>query len=201
MASESNISMSGFSKANEIYYSDVETGQVSAISHVYLGSNLIWQKTTSASEAWYSNNDSGLVFLVEYIPSVDITVSSFSMILSTSTSVYNYFTGIYTSAGVRVFYESGTAGVSIVNVGSLDTLTKYKHTKTISTGNPILSAGETYFIGLGERYATYSALGDTSTADSNQSTGIYDWSTGNTTVSPSPLVATNPVLYLEVIGV
>lgn len=200
MASESNILMGGFSKTNEIYYSDIETGQASAISHVYLGSNLIWQKTTSGSEAWYSNNI-GLIFLVEYIPLVDITVSSFSMILSTSTSVYNYFAGIYTSAGAGVFYESGTAGVSIVNVGSLDTLTKYKHTKTISTDNPILSAGETYFIGLGERYTTYSALGDTSAADSNQSTGIYDWSTGGATVSPSPLVAADPVLFLEVIGV
>lgn len=152
---------------------------LSSAKKVYLGSTLLW--TAPSSETWIANI-SGNATLVAFTPTVNMSVASFTMILSGSTN-FNYCYGIWTVSGgtattVANACALNTTGITITNIGTSGANTKYQHTKTYSAGTyPVLTAGVTYYFHIGDRYQSYSML-----SGGYAATGyVYDWAVSATT--------------------
>jgi len=192
MASESNIVMSGFTQTNEIYSGS------NPISQVYIGNSLIWEKTPVSGESWV-NYTSDYLMMVKYTPSINMNVASFSMLYDKNSSVYNYVVGIFSSTGLKIIGQTGTVGVSIVSEGDLLTKTKYRHTKTYTGTGPALTAGQDYYMVLGELYSAYQAVSST-TDQSGAGYQAYGWSMVSTSTTPAPPTAIGETLYLKVVA-
>lgn len=188
-----NIVKSGFTQTNQIYHGANE------IAQVYWGNSLLWEKAGGFTPTWQTYS-SDYMMGVEYTPTSNITVSSFTMKLNKNAAVYNYIVSIYTTAGALVVSQTGTANVSIVANGTVDAETVYDHTITYPSG-PSLTSGTSYMFIIGERYTAYKALtGDSPNAGIRGD--VYAWSLGNTTCTPAPIPTTPTTsLYLEVIPV
>jgi len=155
-----------------VAYSD-GSSVLSSAKKVYLGSTLLW--TAPSSETWIANI-SGNATVVAFTPSVNMSVASFTMILSGSTN-FNYSYGIWTVSGgtatpVANACNLNTTGITITDIGTSGGKTKYQHTKTYSAGAyPVLTAGVTYYFHIGDRYQNYFML-----SGANAATGyVYDW--------------------------
>lgn len=160
-----------------VAYSD-GSSILSSAKKVYLGSTLLW--TEPSAETWIANI-SGNATLVAFTPTVNMSVASFTMILSGSTN-FNYCYGIWTVSGgtatpVANACALNTTGITITNIGTSGANTKYQHTKTYSAGAyPVLTAGVTYYFHIGDRYQSYSMLSGAYAA-----TGyVYDWAVSAT---------------------
>lgn len=160
-----------------VAYSD-GSSILSSAKKVYLGSTLLW--TAPESETWIANI-SGNATVVAFTPSVNMSVKSITMILSGSTN-FNYSYGIWTVSGTTATpvpnaCALNTTGITITNIGTTGGKTKYQHTKTYSTGAyPVLTAGVTYYIHIGDRYQSYFML-----SGGYAATGyVYDWAISST---------------------
>jgi hypothetical protein len=156
------------------------------ITQAWYGANQIWAPGGgTVTETWLTHPEQFLA--VEYTPSEAKTVISISMTFN-SNQAFNYTWGIWTKSGSSAIPLTGfvgvsnTTGVSFVNAGTLDTFTKFTHTKTWASGaRPILAGGTTYLIGLGERYQSSRKIIGSSTSNTWQ---FYEWST-SATANPS----------------
>lgn len=179
-----------------IAYSDA-TATLKEAASVYLGSLLVWSKAT---ETWVANT-SGNCFVASFTPTVNMTVASFSMILSTA-QAYNYVRGIWRLSGssavpvTNAVFLNAT-NVTTENVGTLGANTKYKHTCTYPAGSrPTLVAGNTYLFHLGDRYSNYSIL----SGGSSYSGYMYDWAVSATSTITYVANGTASNIYLSVVG-
>jgi len=155
--------------------------------------------TPVATESWLTKPASDSGFMIEFTPSVNISVKSFSVVLNSSLKSTDYSYGIYTKTasgsdfvGVPVADSVGqnTTGVTVTAGSTLGSYTRYSHKKTYTT-YPSLSAGITYFFIIGERYASASYLSGTS-----QCRSCPDWSLGNNPTAVCP--ANTNTIFLSV---
>lgn len=173
-----------------------------SISEAWLGGNQVWAKSTGGggdpvTETWLTHPSNFL--MVAYTPATAVTVVSISMKFN-SLQAYNYCWGIWTKSGSNAVPLAGfvaspsTAGCSWTNDGVLGTETKYKHTKTWEAGSrPSLSAGTTYLIGVGERYASSRKI--IGVGGSQETWQAYEWSI-SATGNPSIVTTTSTVIPL-----
>lgn len=176
-----------------------------SISEAWLGGNQVWAKSTGGggdpvTETWLTHPANFL--MVAYTPATAVTVISISMKYN-GTQSYNYCWGIWTKSGSTAVPLTGfvatpsTAGCSWTNDGVLGTETKYTHTKTWPSGSrPTLTAGTTYLIGLGERYA--SSMKIVGVGGTQETWQAYEWSLSAT---GSPILATTASTVIPLLTV
>lgn len=143
----------------------------SAAANIYYGSTLVW--TAPATATWIKAA-SGNMYLATYTPSVAMSVASFSMIHSLS-STSNAVCGIWTVSGttatpVTNACVSGTSGLVVTTGSVLGSYTQYTYTKTYTT-KPALVAGTTYYFYVGDRYVDQYDLSGTAVVPGY----LYDW--------------------------
>lgn len=158
-----------------IAYSDA-SAVLGEAKKLYWGSTLIWSKST-----WVANI-SGNALLVAFTPTQNMTVKSFSMVLSGNTN-FNYVSGIWTLSGTTLTPVTNactvsTTGLTITTGPTFDAKTAYIHTRTYddTSGYPTLVAGTTYYFHLGDRYQSYYYLGGLYNAPGY----FYDWAASAT---------------------
>lgn len=193
MADVTNIQMGSFTAG----VSEIKLGALNIVQ-VVRGSDILWEAGTGPAESWLDS--SSYAYLVSYTPPSNQVLVSMSMTYNTL-QAYNYCWGIWTASGSNAVPVSGfvginsTSGVSFVNTGTLDTETKYTHTKTWASGSrATLTSGTTYLLWLGERYATKKVIG----VGTSNSWEVWEWSlssSGNASVA-STSSATRPTLTL-----
>jgi len=156
--------------------------------------------TPVAQESWIAKPASDSGFMVEFTPSVNMSVKSFSMVLNNSTKDSSYSYGIYVKTasgsdfvGVPVANSVGqnTTGITVTAGSVLGSYTKYTHKKTYTT-YPVLTAGVAYFFSIGERYASANFLSGT-----NVCRACPDWSLGNNPTAVCPANSTKVFLSVE----
>lgn len=189
MADTSNVVINNITETSEIAIG------INDINEVWMGGNLLWQKGGGTADSWVAAS-TDYVFMVEYTPSVTMTVATFSTIQDQGGPFYNYVAAIFESDKSQVSSMTGNSGVSIVSLGTVAGKEAYKHTKDYGTSGPTLTAGTTYYLGLGERYGvTHNAL---SNGDDEAGPGakVLGWSL---TANPcQSFVDVGADLYLEV---
>ena len=151
-------------------------------------------------ESWITKPESYSGFMVEFTPSVNMSVKSFSMILNNDQKANNYSYGIYVKTasgsdfvGVPVTNSVGqnTTGITVTAGVVLGSYTKYTHKKTYTTC-PVLTAGVTYFFSIGERYASANFLSGT-----NVCRACPDWSLANNPTAICPVNQNKVFLSVE----
>jgi len=189
MADTGNVVINSFTETSEIIIGPND------ISHVWMGDNLLWQKGGAGAEVWqpFVAND---VFMVEYTPASTMTVESLSMTHDVTPPHYNYIVAIYAANQSKVFSQTGMSGVSVVTGDIVEGVNSYIHMVSFGGLGPTLTGGSTYYIGLGERYATYRTLVSTRD-DSGAGASVKGWSLTNSTCQPFTSTSSN--LYLKVV--
>lgn len=182
----------GSSTLSRVAYSNASS-VLSEANSVYLGSTLLWTKASSAS--WITRPN-GTVFLAAYTPATNVSIASIEMIHAGNTN-YNYSYGIWlrtssTSATpVTGAVGQNTTGVTITAGSTYLSKQQYIHKKTYTSGSyPALTAGNTYLIGLGDRYQDTFTLSGTLASYTGQ-----DWQAGQ---SPITVATSANLLYLKV---
>lgn len=181
----------------QLAYSDA-SGVLHEAASAYIGSTLVFSKGYTGT--WVTIA-SGLCFLASFTPTVNMSLASFSMILSTSTQ-FNYTYGIWSVSGSTATPVTNAVGLnstntSVVNVGTLSSTVMYKHTKTYVAGSrPALLAGVTYYFHVGDRYSSTKVLSGTAT----YSGYVQDWAISTSSAITFTSVAAGSNLLLEVVA-
>lgn len=141
--------------SNQHTLSAIQYGSSKA-TKIYLGGTLVWSAPSTAS--WIACT-SGNTYLAAFTPTVNMTVASFSMIHSVSTT-HNGIAGIWTISGstaTPVTNACVQTGITVSTGSVLGANTQYTDTVTYTT-KPSLVAGTTYYCYVGDRYVTQSTL-------------------------------------------
>lgn len=201
MALLTNIIQDSFTQCPDIAFA------ASNISHVYWhDGTLIWEKGTSAT--WVQNT-TGMFSLIEYTPSVNMSVASFSIKMADMNMNYsnNWACGIYTKSGSGYPYTA-TPVLNACSFGNFTNISfvfeqvylsknMYKVTKNYDIGSrPSLTAGTTYYFVLAEKYppTPFFLLSD------GYSVGYTDDWRVSATAPFDITTASGNQLYLEVIA-
>ena len=152
------------------------------------------------TESWLTKPASDSGFMIEFTPSLNISIKSFSVVLSSNLKSTNYSYGIYvkTASGsdfvgvpVANSYGQNNEGITVAAGLILGSYTKYIHKKTY-TVYPTLTAGVTYFFNIGERYALINSLSGTSVCRA-----CPDWSLSNNPTAVCPANTSKVNLAIE----
>lgn len=167
------------------------------VNYVYFGQNAtpIWQRASDPVWAYYtiSQAPQSQSILVEYtnntgsdkrLDSMALTYNLYSNNITPANFQYegNYYWGVFTRSAYSATYPAGyraaplagyvsttttTAGVSLTAV-TVNGASTYTHTKTWLGGTgPTLTAGTTYYLGLGTRFTAKNVVYDSNAINSN----------------------------------
>ena len=187
------------------------------VDYVYFGQNAtpIWQRASDPVWAYYTipQTPQSQSILVEYtnntgsdkrLDSMALTYNLYSGNITPAKFQYegSYYWGVFTRGAYSATYPAGyratplagyvsttttTAGISLTAV-TIAGATTYTHTKTWLSGiGPTLTAGTTYYLGLGSRYIAKNVVYDSNAVNSNlPAWSFWDYtfsSTGSDTVN------------------
>ena len=130
------MSVNGYIIFNTLNTEDIYFGNAS-VQSVYYGSTLVWEKIRKVLQ-W---DDSAKFICIEYVPSVDTTVSDLTFLVETPTS-YGW-TWILNEVGLCVARRDNASGTGTQQ--NFYGVTAYPETVS-SLGSPVLLAGRKYYI-------------------------------------------------------
>jgi len=189
MPSEINVTIGGFSQTSIIAIGPSE------ISQVWLGADLLWEKSGVGSVGTWTPATADSIFMVPFTPTSNVQLSTIEMVLDIGGPVYNYITAVYDINRNMVVSETGNSGVSFLTEGTIDGSVSYRHKKDFLGSGPSLTSGMTYYIGIGERYKSYRAL-SLDVDDAGAGVKVLGWSLTNAT--SQPYVDIGATTYLKV---
>ena len=205
MASKTNIQIQDLSvgvKSITLNYLEDQTLKEANISKVYLGDNLLWEATTVVEEQFEWAVYPSDFLMTEYTPTEDTVVASIEMAYTTlGTWGIGWCVALKTSATSMMVlsdYSGNTASeVSITADGTCAGLTKYIYKKTYApTSRPTLLAGNTYYIGISNRYEDKKVL--CSITNPKTSISVFSWAVPGSAASNVSSWSTTVKPYLKV---